>query len=609
MDPLAAIDALPPGTQLGRYEIRRLIGRGGMGSVYEALHRDLKKRVAIKTLLPTLAANPDAKARFLREGEAASRIRHPHVVDVTDVGAEGTVIFLVMEFLEGEDLGKVIARRGPLSISETADIMLPVAAAIATAHDQGVIHRDLKPENIFLARGGGMGGLSPKVLDFGISKVSGDIRTMALTGTGATFGTTFYLPPEQLRGAKQADARSDQYALGTILYECVTGQRAFEGENLYAVLKDIAESRYRPAATLRPEIPPALDAIINRAMYLEPGARFPSVRALGNALLEYGNATARMMWTPFFTAPSAAPAAELASPPAGDVLGAFAPSPAPTPPPGQRLGGSPRGFDADAALAATATPPPNESQRRITAGDTRQLPPEAGTPAPDQRGRPARLESSTTFRHATGESASLRPARSRLPWLVALGVAAAVSVVFVIMRPDQATTQPPSAPSVPAPVEPKMFRVEVVTDPGSASIELDGQPVGTGAFARRMPVDGSEHEIVAHARGYRNASVRFVDTPPPRDLTLEAIAAPPPVAPPPVEPARPQKPPPEVKPIVGAAKPDKTNKGHHHHSAGSKPPPPAAPTVVDSKPPPTAKPAGKPGKDSSLLPNAAPIVE
>ncbi|HEY2901204.1 MAG TPA: serine/threonine-protein kinase, partial [Polyangia bacterium] len=258
MDPLAAaagLDALPPGTTLGRYEIRRLIGRGGMGSVYEALHRDLKKRVAIKTLLPTLAANPDAKTRFLREGEAASRIRHPHVVDVTDVSSDGPVIYLVMEYLEGEDLGKLISRRGPLGVSETADIMLPVAAAIVTAHEQGVIHRDLKPENIFLAQGS-MGGIVPKVLDFGISKVSssGDLRTMALTGTGATFGTTFYLPPEQLRGAKQADARSDQYALGTILYECLTGQRAFEGENLYAVLKDIAESRYRPAATLRPDL-------------------------------------------------------------------------------------------------------------------------------------------------------------------------------------------------------------------------------------------------------------------------------------------------------------------------------------------------------------------
>ncbi|HVR64974.1 MAG TPA: serine/threonine-protein kinase, partial [Polyangia bacterium] len=577
--------------------------------VYEALHRDLKKRVAIKMLLPTLAANPDAKTRFLREGEAASRIRHPHVVDVTDVGSEGTIIYLVMEFLEGEDLGKVIARKGALPIGDAADIMLPVAAAIATAHEQGVIHRDLKPENIFLARGGGMGGVSPKVLDFGISKVSGDLRTMALTGTGATFGTTFYLPPEQLRGAKQADARSDQYALGTILYECVTGQRAFEGENLYAVLKDIAESRYRPAVTLRPDLPPELNAIINRAMNLEPAARFPSVRALGASLLAYASAPPRMMWTPFFTAP----AAELEAAPASELSIDAPEVTAPTPPPAGVARGP--GFAADLAMAATATPPPQESPRKITAGGTRPLPPDSGTPPPDGRGHPARLESSTTFRHATGESSSLlptlRPARSRMPWLVLLGVAAAVSVVFVIMRPDLPTAQPPAPPSAPAPPEPKLFRVEVVTDPGSAVIELDGQPVGTGSFARRLPADGSEHEIVAHARGFRNASVRFVDTPPPRDLTLEPIAAPAPATPPPpatIEPARPRDPAPEAKALAGAgAKPDKSGKGHHHHGGGK--PTAEAPPTTDSKPAPV-KPAGKPGKgDSGLLPNNAPIVE
>ena len=225
---------------LGRYEIRRLLGQGGMGCVYEAQHRDLKKRVAIKTLLPSLASNADAKERFLREGEAASRIRHPHVVDVTDLGSEGAVIYLVMEYLEGEDLARLLARQGFLSPAQAADIMLPVAAAIATAHEQGVIHRDLKPENIFLSRSA-YGAVHPKVLDFGISKVLGDSRARALTGTAATMGTMHYLPPEQLRAAREADARSDQYGLGTILYECVTGQRAFEEDSFYLLLKKIAE--------------------------------------------------------------------------------------------------------------------------------------------------------------------------------------------------------------------------------------------------------------------------------------------------------------------------------------------------------------------------------
>ena len=306
-----ASDALAPGTWLGRYQIVRLIGRGGMGCVYEAVHRDLGKRVAVKALLPALAASSEARSRFLREGQAAARIRHPNVVDVTDVAADGPTSYLVMEYLEGEDLASLLARQGALSLVETADTMLPVLAAIAEAHGQGVIHRDLKPENIFLARaaqgaqyGGNMGGaigvIVPKVLDFGISKLIDDPTALALTGTSATFGTVHYLPPEQLRGAREADARSDQYALGTILYECVTGRRAFGGDGVYAILKAVAEGDYPPARARRPDLPAPLEAAISRAMSVDPAARWASVRELGGALLELASPNVRVLWTPAF---------------------------------------------------------------------------------------------------------------------------------------------------------------------------------------------------------------------------------------------------------------------------------------------------------------------
>src|SRR5262249_31046260 len=149
----------------------------------------------------------------------------------TDVGSDGALSYLVMEFLEGEDLANHLARVGPMSEQEISDILLPVCAGLAAAHDEGVIHRDLKPENIFLAHTR-HGGLQPKVLDFGVSKVSGGAKSMALTGTAATFGTPFYMPPEQLRGARQADHKSDQYAMGVVLYECLTGRRPFEAENI-----------------------------------------------------------------------------------------------------------------------------------------------------------------------------------------------------------------------------------------------------------------------------------------------------------------------------------------------------------------------------------------
>src|SRR5262249_11791586 len=162
-------------------------------AVYEGIHRDLKKRVAIKVLSAAMASD-EAKQRFLREGEAASRIQHANVVDVTDVGVEGSLSYLVMEYLEGEDLAHRLARGGAMPPREVADLLLPVCAGLAVAHDEGVIHRDLKPENIFLVRQR-HGGVVPKLLDFGISKLTGR-DAAAMTRTVATFGTPYYMPPE-----------------------------------------------------------------------------------------------------------------------------------------------------------------------------------------------------------------------------------------------------------------------------------------------------------------------------------------------------------------------------------------------------------------------------
>ena len=476
-------DSLRPGTVLGRYEIRRLIGQGGMGCVYEAIHRDLKKRVAIKTLLPALASNSDAKQRFLREGEAASRIRHPHVVDVTDVGAEGGVIFLVMEYLEGEDLARMIARQGFLTPEQTADIMLPVAAAIFTAHEQGVIHRDLKPENVFLARTH-YGAVHPKVLDFGISKVLGDSRARALTGTAATMGTMNYLPPEQLRAAREADARSDQYGLGTILYECVTGQRAFEEENFYIVLKKIAEGEYPRPSARRPGIPPHLEATIVRAMSLEPLDRFESVRQLGAALLEHASESSNILWAPFF---GQAPVVDAL--PAARSLPSQARVPTMVAP--EHAGGT--GSHSGSRSGSSSGSSSGSKSGPISG--TMEL------PAP-------RKQASTTMRNATGEReipiTFNRPRRSRAPMVVAgVALVSAVAVMIVLRGgagtgrredPDQAglesLTAPRSAAPAPEPVRreaptPRPSDLEAPTPPprtstGSTRPELP-PPVRTGA--------------------------------------------------------------------------------------------------------------------------------
>ncbi|MDO9017706.1 MAG: serine/threonine-protein kinase [Deltaproteobacteria bacterium] len=280
----------------GRYRIVRQIGRGGMGAVYEAVHSDLEKRVALKVLLPSTASQNDMIARFEREGRAAAKIRHPNVVDVSDVGVEAGMPFLVMEFLEGEDLSNVLRREGALPVERVAEIMLPVLGAVAAAHALGVVHRDLKPENIFLARLGD-GTVVPKVLDFGISKMTEVEGGTALTGSGMMLGTAHYMSPEQAQSTKNVDARSDQFTLGVILYECATGQKAFNGETLFTILRAIVEVNYLRPRLIRTDLPERFEAMLMRAMSGSPGARFSSVAELADELRVFAPA-GRTSWAP-----------------------------------------------------------------------------------------------------------------------------------------------------------------------------------------------------------------------------------------------------------------------------------------------------------------------
>jgi serine/threonine-protein kinase len=262
---------------LGPYRLIREVGRGGMGCVYEARHTALDKRVAIKTMLAPPGSDSSLHERFRREGIAAARVKHPNIVDVTDSGVSGDTVYLAMEFLEGEDLRAHLRERKRLSLQEMASILVPVCDAVATAHRAGVVHRDLKPSNILLARD--MQGITPKVVDFGVSKLLG--ATQAITETGNIVGTLGYMAPEVLvLGASAATPASDQFALGVIACECLTGRRPAEL---------VAPEAGSPLGDLDRTLPAGVSAALRRAIERDPARRLASVWNLAKELLPHAS--------------------------------------------------------------------------------------------------------------------------------------------------------------------------------------------------------------------------------------------------------------------------------------------------------------------------------
>ena len=269
-----------------KYGIVRLLGKGGMGVVYEARHGTLARRFALKFLLPAVAANADTIRRFENEAKAAGGLEHPNLVAVTDFGRDdqGTP-YLVMEYLVGEDCAKLLTRMGPLPSARAANIVVQACRGLAVAHKAGIVHRDLKPANLFLTDAGDGSDLI-KVLDFGIAKLKASDTSVA-TGTGETFGTAHYMSPEQARGAGEVDARTDVWSLGVVLYELLAGRKPFEDGPFLHVVYQILSTPPPAIVTLRTDLPPGLIAVVARAMAKEPSARFQSVLALAEALAPF----------------------------------------------------------------------------------------------------------------------------------------------------------------------------------------------------------------------------------------------------------------------------------------------------------------------------------
>ena len=289
---------LQPGTSLGPYQIEAPLGAGGMGEVYKARDTRLDRTVAIKVLPEHVAADPDLKQRFEREAKTISSLNHPHICTLHDIGSQDGIDFLVMEYLDGETLGQRL-EKGALPLDQALTIAIEIADALDKAHRQGITHRDLKPGNIMLTKSGA------KLLDSGLAKLrkpgtvgaegfsATTTQIEPLTGSGTILGTLQYMAPEQLEG-KEADARTDIFAFGALVYEMATGKKAFEGKSQASLIGAILKDEPPPISTLQPLTPPVLDQIVKTCLAKDPDDRWRSAGDVGRQMAWIGDGALQM---------------------------------------------------------------------------------------------------------------------------------------------------------------------------------------------------------------------------------------------------------------------------------------------------------------------------
>jgi len=507
-----------------RYRIVRLLGRGGMGAIFEAEHTELRRLVALKVLLPRLAGDVDAVARFFREARAAAAIGHPGIVQVFDLGSRDGVAFLAMERLQGEELAQRVARLGPLPPGFVARVGRDLADAVAAAHDCGIVHRDLKPQNVFLARDA-RGIDVVKVLDFGIAKLTeADRADQPLTQTGAVFGTPMYMPPEQLRGVKDLDGRADIYAIGAILYECLMGSPPFAAESFPMLVLRITTEPPRPIDTARTDVPRELVAVVSKALAKLREERYGNAHELAAAL----GAIAAVLPEPTMPPPpEVVPPAELAALATAPTVASKPVTPAAPETSPAHGGAIPR------TEPRTTMPAKGQGTEERPEGVAASEPP-----------APAASETPLAWSSVVPPPPRSRRRSAVLALAVLVLVAGGAGIGVWVSQGDDG---PPATSAVPGP--PKAHPVvRIRSSPPGAEVRLGGAILCRTPCDRALP-EGDTADLSAVLDGYVPART-VLSAPFPAEYTFVLTALP--AAAPEVAP--PSAPPPEAPPRVGPRK-------------------------------------------------------
>jgi len=267
------------GEEVGGCKILSKIARGGMGTVYLGEQIHLGRRVAVKILAPELARDESFVKRFIQEARAVAELSHPSIIHIIDAGAANGCFYFTMEYIEGENLSKILKQRGPIPLGETLNLMEQVADALCHAHSRGIVHRDIKPDNILVTQAGQV-----KLADLGLAKRTFDENASAITQAGSILGTPYYMAPEQARDFRLADERSDLYSLGVTIYKVLSGSVPYDGHSPIEVMMKALQGDKIPLDQRDPSIPAEAVALVDRMMHVDPAGRFKSAEICRNAI-------------------------------------------------------------------------------------------------------------------------------------------------------------------------------------------------------------------------------------------------------------------------------------------------------------------------------------